>query len=198
MDALLLALVLAFGCASYAWGSWDIVRRGYRPSVFSRAVWLALAGVSFASAVASDAALPAVVLAGVLLAGNLTIFALSAWRGSREFGVLELVCLALIAVSVGAWIAFDSAFVGLVMSLVTHGIGAAPTLVKVWRDARSESAGFWFFFFAASVASAIGSVGDGIEAAVLPLYFVVFDGSMFLLAMPWRHAAAEKSLHTHR
>lgn len=183
VDALPLLLILGFGLASYAWGSADIWRGRYRPSVFSRAVWLVLAVVSFASVVASGGTTASIVLAGILLAGNATICLLSLARGSRTFGRLEVVSSALIAASVAAWIATDSAFVGLVMSLVTHLIGALPTLARTWRDPRTESTGFWFCFFAASVVSLFVSAGDPFAALVLPLYFSVFDGTMVALSV---------------
>jgi hypothetical protein len=182
-DALLYALILGLGLGSYAWGARDIVRGRYLPSVFSRAVWLVLAGVSFAGVIGSDGSTAAALLAGTLLAGNGAICGLSVWRGTREFARMEAVCLVLSALSVGAWIIFDSALVGLVMSLATHLIGAIPTLGRAWRDARTESTGFWSLFFAASALSLLASAGGTLEAAILPLYFTVFDGLMFALSL---------------
>ncbi len=186
MVVVLHILIVVFGCASYAWGMRDVWRGAYRPSVFSRTVWLALAAVSFVGVLASSDSLGAALLAGVLLAGNGAIFVLSLWRGTREFGKLELLCLALIALSIVSWAAFDSALVGLLMSLVTHLVGAVPTIAHAWSDPRNESSGFWFLFFLASGLGLVVSAGDGLVAAVLPIYFVVFDGAMFVLSLPIR------------
>jgi hypothetical protein len=176
-------LVLAFGSASYVVGARDVLVRGYAPSVFSRVVWLLLAGISSAGVVASGSGSGAVLLAGVFLVGNAVMCLLSLWKGTREVGRLEHVCLAILAVSVLVWLVFDAPVVSLVLSLLAHLVGGVPTYRRAWRRPASESAGFWSLFFVASVFSLLATLGEPAQSLVFPLYFVLFDGGMTALAL---------------
>jgi hypothetical protein len=180
-------LVLAFGTASYAVGARDILTRGYAPSLFSRVVWLLLAVISAAGVVASGSGSGAVLLAVVFLAGNAVICLLSVWRGSRGIGRLEHVCLVILTVSALVWLVFDAPVVSLVISLLAHLVGGAPTYRRAWQQPGSESAGFWSLFFLASVASLLATLGEPAQSLVFPLYFVLFDGGMTALALRRRH-----------
>ena len=176
-------LVLVFGSASYAVGARDILVRGYAPSVFSRVVWLLLAGISTAGVVASGSGSGAVLLAGVFLVGNAVICLLSIWKGTRGIGPLEYVCLGILALSGLVWLVFDAPVLSLVISLLAHLVGGAPTYRRAWQRPGSESAGFWSLFLVASAFSLLATLGEPARALVFPLYFVLFDGGMTLLAL---------------
>jgi hypothetical protein len=176
-------LVLAFGSASYAVGARDVLVRGYAPSLFSRGVWLLLAGISSAGVVASGSGSGAVLLAGVFLVGNAVMFVLSLWKGTRGIGPLEHVCLGILVLSGLVWLVFDAPVLSLVISLLAHLVGGAPTYRRAWRRPGSESAGFWSLFFVASVVSLLSTLGEPAQSLVFPLYFVLFDGGMTALAL---------------
>ncbi len=189
MDAALYAAIAGFGGASYAVGLAAIIRGAYRPQVFSRIVWLLLAAISFAGVVAGASAAPTVLLSGIFLAGNAAICVAAFWRGSSGVGALEYVCLAILALSAAAWAVFDSPVLSVAISLLAHAVGGAPTYRAVWRDPRSESAGFWSLFLAASAASLAADAGQPLRLVIFPLYFVLFDGGMTLLSLRGRHRA---------
>ena len=176
-------LVLAFGSASYVVGARDVLVRGYAPNIFSRVVWLLLAGISTAGVVASGSARGAVLLAVVFLVGNAVMCALSVWRGTRGIGRLEYGCLAILVLSGVVWLVFDAPVVSLVISLLAHLVGGVPTYRRAWHRPSSESAGFWSLFLAASVFSLLATLGGPVQSLVFPLYFVLFDGGMTALAL---------------
>lgn len=188
LQILLFTLILLFGTASYAVGLWQMLHGAYAPSVFSRVVWLLLALNSFAAVVLSGGTKPSIVLAAILLAGNAAVCAVSFWKGVRAIGRLEYFCLATLALSGMVWLLYDAPLVNLGMSLVAHFIGALPTYRKVWQDASSESTAFWSLFFVASVLSIAASWGQPLQLMVFPVYYALFDGSMFVLAA--RHHSA--------
>lgn len=184
-------LILLFGIASYAVGLRQMWQGVYSPSTFSRVVWLLLAINSFAGVVVSGGTTASVLLAGILLAGNAAICILSFWKGSREFGRLELFCLGMLAVSGIVWIVFDAPLLNLGIGLFAHLIGALPTYKRVLRDPGAESTAFWSLFFVASVFSIAASYGKPLGEIVFPIYFALFDGSLFLLSLR-KHARAAK------
>jgi len=142
MDTILYILIALFGSASYLAGSCQIVRGKYRPSVFSRVVWLLLAVNTFAGVVVSKSSEASILLAIIFLVGNAIICVLSFWRGTYEFGKLEYICLALLLFSAVVWTVFDVPLINLGIGLLAHFIGALPTYRRVWKDGSSESTAF--------------------------------------------------------
>jgi hypothetical protein len=122
-------------------------------------------------------------LAGILLVGNSAICITSFWKGTGSFGKLEWVCVALLIISGLVWILFKAPLVNLGIGLLAHFIGAAPTYKRVWKRPSSESTAFWSLFFAASILSIFASQDASLGAILFPIYFTLFDGSMFLLSM---------------
>lgn len=183
MENLLYVLILLFGSASYLVGLRQMLQDTYAPSVFSRVVWLLLAVISFAGVWASQGTSASVLLAGVFLLGNAAICVTSFWKGTKETGTLEFVCLGLLVLSGVVWAVFDAPLVSLCMSLFAHLVGAAPTYRRVWKNPANESAGFWSLFFVASVLSIIASLGEPLRLVIFPIYFTLFDGSMTLLSL---------------
>lgn len=164
-------------------GSTQIIRGRYKPSLFSRFVWLLLAVNSFAGVVVSKSTKASALLSLIFLIGNAVIFLLSLWRGNRNIGAIELVCSGLLVVSALLWITIDSPTVNLAIGLLAHFIGALPTYKRVWEDGSSESAAFWSLFFIASLLGVVSGIGEPINKLLFPIYFALFDGSMTFLSL---------------
>ena len=186
MQSILYIFIIFFGIASYVAGVGQMLQGRYAPSVFSRVVWLLLAAISFAGVIASHSSSASVLLAGVYLAGNVAISVVSFWKGSKDFGRLELFCLVLLAVSGLVWALFDAPLLSLCISLIAHLVGALPTYKRILAKPESESTLFWFFFFAASLLSIFASLGSSMEMIVFPIYFTLFEGSLFVLSLRGR------------
>ncbi len=180
---MLFLLILLFGLSSYFIGVKEILAGKYAPSVFSRIVWLLLAIISFASVLAIDSTKASVVLAGILLVGNASICFTSFWKGTKEWGRLEYVCLSILVISGLVLVLFKAPLVSLAIGLFAHFIGAIPTYKRVLTKPESESTGFWSLFFVASVLSVIASLNQPLRLVIFPIYFTFFDGSMTFLSM---------------
>lgn len=176
-------LILFFGAASYLVGTKQIFTGKYRPSFFSRTVWLLLAIISFGGVLASGSSKASITLAAIFLLGNAVICIGSFLKGTREIGKLEYICLAILAISLLVWVIFNSPLVSLAISLFAHLVGAAPTYKRVIQNPQNESFGFWSLFFVASFLSIVASLGNPAQAMIFPIYFTIFDGSMALLSI---------------
>lgn len=130
MELVLNLLIISFGAASYLVGIKEMLQNKYAPSVFSRVVWLLLALISFAGVFSSQSSSSSILLAGIFLLGNAAICLLSFWKGSRGIGRLEYICLAILAVSLIIWVAFDAPLVSLAVSLLAHFIGVRQHIKK--------------------------------------------------------------------
>lgn len=182
-ENILYLLILILGICSYAVGLKQMLKGTYAPSVFSRVVWLLLAINSFAGVIVSNSTTASILLAGIFLVGNAAICLVSFWKGSKDFGKLEIFCLVLLLISGLVWVFFDAPLVNLGISLFAHFLGALPTYKRVWVNPESESTLFWFYFFAASALSIFASSGHSFELIIFPIYFTFFDGSLFLLSL---------------
>lgn len=183
MQSALYITILLLGSASYIIGVKQILKNKYSPSLFSRVVWLLLAINSFAGVLLSDSTNASVLLGAIILAGNLAVTLVSIKKGSREFGKLEYFCIAMLVVSGVVWILFSAPLVNLAISLFAHFIGALPTYKKVIVDPFSESTSFWSLFFLASLLSIFANGNTNFTSVILPIYFTLFDGSIFALTL---------------
>ncbi len=175
-------LILILGTASYVVGVKQMLQNKYVPSTFSRIIWLLLSVNSFAGVVLSGSN-SSILLAVIFMLGNLVVCIVSFWKGTKQFGFLEYICVGLLLVSGLVWIFFYVPILNLVISLVAHFIGGIPTYKKVWLNPQSESVGFWSLFFFASLLSVVTAQTVQIDKVIFPIYFTIFDGSMFGLTL---------------
>lgn len=180
---MVLALIVLFGCTSYLIAIHNMARGAYKPSLFSRIVWLLLATNSFFAVIYSGGSLSAKVLAGVSLLGNIAVCSYSFFKGTKTFGRLEMVCLSLIAISGILWIVLDAPIINLLVGLSAHFLGGLPTIKRVWLNPKDEVTGFWLFFSLASLLSLAISDWSSITSIIFPLYFTVFEGSLTILSI---------------
>jgi hypothetical protein len=186
VQTFLFIAIAILGLSSYGIGAWQMLKGSYTPSTFSRVVWVLLAINSFAGVYLGGGSKSSILLGGVLLVGNVLICVISFWKGVRTISKLEYFCIVLLIVSGLVWIFFRAPVVNLIISLVAHFIGAAPTYKKVWEDPESESIAFWSLFFLASVLSIFARDDNSLKAIILPIYYAFFDGSIFILALRGR------------
>lgn len=183
MDLYLYAAITILGLSSYVVGVWQMLKNKYSPSTFSRVIWVLLSINSFAGVILSNGSKSSILLSSIFLLGNIAICVTSFWKGTKVIGKLEYFCLVLLLISGVIWIFFSAPLLNLMISLLAHFIGGMPTYKKVWLDPKSESVGFWSLFFFASLLSIFTTDGTSLKTIIFPIYFTIFDGSMFLLAL---------------
>lgn len=183
MQLFLYILIIILGAASYIVGCAEMLRGKYSPSVFSRVVWVLLSINSFAGVYFSHSSFSSLILSLIFLLGNVAICVISFWKGTKDFGFIEYVCVGLLLVSGVVWFCFSAPLLNLGISLAAHFIGGIPTYKKVWSNPQSESVGFWSLFFFASLLSVFAADTTEVTKILFPAYFTLFDGSMFALSM---------------
>jgi hypothetical protein len=186
MHLILYIIITILGVSSYIVGTKEMLQGKYSPSTFSRIIWVLLAINSFAGVILSKSSTSSIILGGILLLGNIIICIISFWKGTREIGTLEYTCLILLLISAIIWIFFRAPLINLIISLIGHLIAGAPTYRKVIKTPKSESSGFWSLFFLASLLSVFASPIFSLRTIILPLYFTLFDGSIFFLSLKKR------------
>lgn len=168
---------------SYLIGFYSILVNKYKPNLFTRIVWLALAVNNLISVIGLHNQKATIVLAWVTLAGSLLIFLGSIYNGEKVWTRNETISSVLLVVSLLLWIFTDIPILNLCIGLIAHFLGSIPTVVRVIKKPESENIPFWFFFAAASLlAMTVINLGN-IKDYLFAIYFCIFDGSMTLLSL---------------
>lgn len=167
----------------------------YRPSFFSRGVWFLLGVNSFAGVLLGDGSQSSVILAFILVLGNASIFICSYKRGTRVFGNVEKVSLALLLVSGVVLVVYNEPFIALAMSLIAHFIGGIPTIWRAIQDPTSEQVYHWYLFTGASILTIVASEQRTIETILFPAYFITINGLVILLVNRRLHRQVYRSLN---
>lgn len=180
---MIFTLIAIFAGLSYLIGFYAILQNKYRPNLFTRIVWLALAVNNLISVVNLHNQKATIVLALVTLAGSILMFLGSIYRGEKVWTKNETVPSVLLGISLLLWIFTDIPILNLCIGLVAHFLGSIPTVVRVIKNPESENMPFWLFFAVASIiALSVTSLGS-IKDYLFAIYFCIFDGSMALLSL---------------
>lgn len=176
-------LIILFVLLSYISGLKSILENKYRPSIYSRVIWLILVINNFISVLVLKNDLTVLILAGMALVGNLMIFIFSLKKSETTFGKTEFISSILIFISLGLWVFTRLPLLNLMIGIVAHFIGGIPTYIKVVKNPRDEDLFFWLYFFLASILALINIDQLSVSQYLYPLYFLLLNGGMTLLCL---------------
>jgi hypothetical protein len=176
-------LIGLFVTLSYAAGINAILRKNYKPSIYTRIIWFGIAFNNFASIFALHNSLGIKVMTSLALIGNTVILVLSLKKSKRTFGRTELISSILLAASLIIWLTTHAPFINLTIGIIANFIGGVPTLKKTFEDPRGEDFWFWFWFIPAALLAWIAADASQLSGYLLPAYVFFFDVVMVLLIL---------------
>jgi len=163
----------------------DILRPGgTRPNVVSWSLWLLLQLVAIWIQVTSAGGFSwsVVYMVATALVMGLIVFLCLRGYGYKQFGLVEKMCLPLALLAIGCYVLTKNGPLSLVFDVAAYMVADLPTIVKTWRDPKSEAALPWMI---ATVAAALGALSSTIitpENLVLPIYLTLGNGLIATLA----------------
>lgn len=110
------------------------------------------------------------------LVGSLAILGLSLPRGVGGSLKSDLVCYALLAAAVCAWLLVDNPLLALHLSIVADFIAFTPTLIKSWYMPKSETALFYIGGVVSALLATFAAGSFAYSVIVFPLYLVLING----------------------
>ncbi len=154
-----------------------------RPNRATWLIWTILGVLIFASykSVGAENTIW-VAIAGAI--GPFAILILAFWRGEGGISKLDIACLASAFMGLVGWYFTANAFVGLVLFLVVDGMGAIPTVIKTWRNPKSESLPGWTLWLTGSTFQLFALEKWDIELSLYPIYF--FVGQIIVIGLALR------------
>lgn len=175
--------ILFFAGISYLIGFHAILKKGYRPNLFTRIVFLCLSINNLASVISLHNQYSTLVLAWVTFIGSLLIFfGAIIFKGERLWGISETISTTLLIISLLFWIFTDVPVINLSIGLVAHLLGSLPTVVRVIKKPESENIPFWLLFAIASIITLFSTHSGNIKDYLFATYFCIFDSSLAILA----------------
>ena len=160
----------------------DILRHRTKPNKATWLIWTILGVLILLSykSVGAHNTLP-VAIAGAI--GPFAILILSVWYGEGGTSKLDIAGLIGSAIGIGAWWLTTDPFVGLVLFLATDWIAAFLTIVKTWKDPKSESLLAWVLWFTSSLFQFAALTSWNIHFSIYPLSFLIGQSIQVLLIL---------------
>ncbi len=166
---------------SYFFGAKAIYSGKYKPSIYSRAIWLLFSLSAFFSVLKLGNNLSVIVLSSVSFSGSSLILLLSLKKSRKIFGTTEILSTALLASSLILWLITKNAFLNLTIVMIGQFLGGVPTFKKVIKDPWDEDILFWFFFAIAAFIAFLGAGKESLSGYLYPLWLFGFNTLMTLL-----------------
>lgn len=173
-----LAGVLDF--ASFAMYIYAMFKLGTRPNRASWWIW-SLSALIIATSYHFTGAEQTIWMAISEFAGLLVVSILSIKWGVGGWSRSDRFSLAGASLSLILWAVSGSAFLTLVFILAVDFFGAFPTILKSYKDPKSENITSWGLVFWASVINIFAAEEMTIEILIYPLYMTFILGLIYFL-----------------
>jgi len=161
----------------------DILHGTTRPNVVSYSLWAALLSISMLAQLSSGASWSIVFLLGDLLAVFAVIVLCTMGYGYGKYGKLEWVCTALAIIAVVLWQVTSEPLLAIIFALIADILAGIPTVVKTYRDPKSEIPIGWFMVAAGAVLGIISNTVFDLANMLFPVYVLIINTTVGTLAL---------------
>lgn len=168
----------------------DIVKGETRPNVVSFVLWTTLQVIALLAQLKAGASWSAIVVV-MLTLSNLVILVF-AFRGYgyRKYGYLDGVSFALCVGALVAWQTTGNPLLAIFFSIVADVCASIPTLVKTYREPRTEHAGAWGLVTLALLLGTLSTERYDAANLAMPFYLTLMMGTIFILALRGRKVSS--------
>ncbi len=161
----------------------DILHGTTRPNIVSYSLWFFLLGIGMLGQISSGASWSIIFMTGDLLAVVVVIALCLAGYGYGKYGKLEVVCTMLAIIAIIAWQATGEPLYAIIFALIADILAAVPTVVKAYRDPKSEIAAAWFMVAIGGVFGIISNTVFDLPNMLFPVYIVIINSTVGILAL---------------
>ena len=114
--------------------------------------------------------------------GPLIIAVLSLRYGYSVWSKLDKICIIASIISILPWVVLKDATLTLLINVLIDSTGAVPTIVKSYREPKTEDFSAWLIFFIANTTQ-LFAISDWNTAAVYPIYLFLLAGTIVVLLL---------------
>ncbi|MBI2474271.1 MAG: hypothetical protein HYV68_01080 [Candidatus Taylorbacteria bacterium] len=171
------------GAASIVPYVYDILYGTTRPNIVTSSVWTLLQGIVVAAQWSAGASW-SIILPAVLCFNTafVTVLCLRGY-GYKNYGLIDKLCFVLALLAIVLWQITANPLVGLLLAIVADLLATVPTIVKTYKEPRSESLPAWLMSIVASVLALISTTRLDVANVAYPIYFIGVDITITFLAL---------------
>lgn len=153
----------------------DMVKGSTRPNVVSWGIWCLVQAIFAAAQIAEGASLSVVLpIAEVATVGLVVVLGLVGY-GYKKYGKLDFICLALALGAIVLWQVTSVPLVAMWMAVAADFIAAIPTLVKAYKDPKSETPLAYFLVVLSAVAAGLSTHIIDLPNLLWPVYIFAIN-----------------------
>jgi hypothetical protein len=161
----------------------DMLKGSTRPNVVSWGIWCLVQAIFAAAQVAEGASLSIVLpIAEVLTVGVVVVLGLAGY-GYKKYGRLDFICLGLALGAIVLWQLTDEPMVAMCMAVVADLLAAIPTLVKAYKDSKSETPSAYFLVALSALAAGFATSIIDLPNLLWPAYIFALNSSILSLIL---------------
>lgn len=177
MQALLGLSALILNLAGYIPYIRDIFRNIVKPHPYTWAIWTILTTIAAFNQVSNNGGYSSLFfISTALLVGF--VFILSLRFGMGGASTIDRLCLILAACLLIYWITSKDTHTSTVLAVIIDGIGAVPTLIKVYHHPRSETYIQWTLAGIAGLLTILSVPRFDWILLIYPLYVFLMNGAI--------------------
>ena len=161
----------------------DILYGTTRPNVVSYILWCVLLSISIFAQYTSGASSTIILTIGDLAAALVVVIFCFTGYGYKKYGPIEIVCFVLAIVAIILWQITNNPLLAIIFALIADILAGVPTIVKTYRDPRSELPLGWFMVaFGASLSLISNTIFD-LPNLLFPVWILIVNTLVGFLAL---------------
>ncbi|MBI1970139.1 hypothetical protein HYS47_00170 [Candidatus Woesearchaeota archaeon] len=155
-----------------------------KPHAFSWLVWSILSGIAFAASLVRHGGAGSWI-AGFTAMTCLVIFLLSLWKGTKDFPLIDWICIALAGVSLWLWWLTKDPTLSVITIVVTDTLAYVPTFRKSYHQPFQETASVYMIYFFIWILALFALGSYSIATWLYPVYGIVSNAAIVSFLV-WR------------
>jgi hypothetical protein len=166
----------------------DMLKGTTRPNIVSWGIWCLVQAIFAAAQIAEGASLSVVLpIAEVATVGLVVVLGLVGY-GYKKYGKLDFICLSLALLAIVLWQVTSIPLIAMWMAVAADLIAAIPTLVKSYRDPKSETPLAYFLVVLSAIAAAFSTDLIDVPNLLWPGYIFAINAATVSLILLGKRA----------
>jgi hypothetical protein len=177
-------LAIALRLASGAQYTWAVLKGRARPNPITWFFWGLTALIAFFAQLSQGVGLPAFITLA-LAAGPFTVCFISIAKGHlrAHLNPFNFICMTITIIGITLWVTTKNANLAILFSIIADASISLPTLVKGYRDPRSEYAYPYLLSVLSMVVTLLMITDWRFATYGFPLYMLLINLALFLMPL---------------
>jgi hypothetical protein len=160
----------------------DTLKGTTRPNVVSQSLWTVLQIITVAAQFAAGASWSVIFLIAMTLNTCAVVFLCFRGYGYKKYGWFDYFCLVAAIASIVVWQVTQNPIWALIIAVTANLFATLPTVVKAYKEPKTENAKAWTIMLIASALGLASSTIWNVQNILFPIYFMGESGLIAGLA----------------